>query len=315
MKSLLDISVILKSRDDFYILTHKNPDGDTIGSTYALCRALQKLGKRAKVLCSDEIPDRYKFVEQYVKKEDFEPRFIVSVDVASTNQFEGALLRYADSVDLCIDHHMTNKNYADITFVDAMSASASEIIYSLIKILGVDIDKQIATCLYVGVSTDTGCFKYSNVTAKTHKIAADLIEKGIDLGKLNKLLFDTKPKRFVNLEMLIYKSMKYFFQDRCAITLVTLEMMQKAGVSEDELEGIASIPRSIEGVEVGVTIKEKKVGVYRVSVRTQENVNAVGICERFGGGGHACAAGFTYEGNIENLHSDILAVIKEKIKV
>ncbi len=315
MKSLLDISVILRSRDDFYILTHKNPDGDTIGSAYALCRALQKMGKRAKVLCSDEIPNKYKFIAKCAEGEDFEPRFIISVDVASTNQFEGALLRYSGSVDLCIDHHMTNKNYADITFVDAMSASASEIIYALIKILGVQIDEEIASCLYVGLATDTGCFKYSNVTAQTHKIAADLIEKGIDLGKINKILFDTKPKRLISLEMLIYKSLEYFFQYRCAIIVVTLDMMKKTGVSENELEGIASIPRSIEGVDVGVTIREKQSGIYRVSVRTQEDVNAVSICEEFGGGGHACAAGFTFEGDIDDLRSEILGVIKEKIKV
>lgn len=315
MKSLLDIANILKSRDGFYILTHKYPDGDAIGSAYALCRALQRLNKRAKVLCSDEVPKKYKFIENYIEKEDFDARFIVSVDIADTNQLGVPLQKYADKVDLCIDHHMTNKNYSEVTFVDALSASTSEIIYGLIKNLGVEIDKEIAECLYIGVSTDTGCFKYSNVTAQTHKIAASLIEKGINLSKINKVLFDTKPKKLLNLEALMYKSIEYFFQSRCAIMFVTLDMIKNSGVLESELEGIASIPRGIEGVDVGITIREKPDGICKVSVRTSESINAVSICESFGGGGHACAAGFTFEGSIDDARSEILAVIEEKIRI
>lgn len=315
MKSLIDISGILKSRDGFYILMHKYPDGDAIGSAYGLCRALQKLNKKAKVLCSDEIAKKYKFIEQYIEKEDLDARFIIGVDIADTSQLGDALSQYADKIDLCIDHHMSNRNYADIVFVDALSASTSEIMYTLIKNLGVEIDKEIAECLYIGVSTDTGCFKYSNVTAKTHKIAADLIEKGIDLNRINRSLFDTKSKRMLNLEMLMYKSIEYFFKDKCAIMFVTLDMMKKSGIPENELEGIASIPRSIDGVEIGITVREKRQGICKVSVRTAESINAVSICEPFEGGGHACAAGFTFKGSIEEARAAILSVVKGKLRL
>lgn len=313
MQSLADISKILGKYGKFYILAHKYPDGDAIGSSYALCRAFQSIGKKAKILMEDEIPSKYTFLERYIKKEDFEPEFIISVDIADVNQLGESLNKYSDKINLCIDHHITNKNYADNTFLDTSSASASEIIYALINEMGINVDKGIAECLYTGISTDTGCFKYSNVTAKTHRITADLIEKGIELSKINRILFDTKSRKFLKLESLIYNSLEYFFQGKCAMVFVTPEMLKQCNIMENEFEGIASIPRAIEGVYVGITIREKSLEVYKVSVRTSEKVSAVEICKQFGGGGHACAAGFTFEGKIDNLRMEILSCLEKKL--
>lgn len=314
MKSLSNISDILCENNYFYILTHKNPDGDTLGSAYAVCRALQLKGKKAKILCNDKMSEKYKFMEKYIHVQDFNPEFIISVDVADTSQLGESLMEYSDRINLCIDHHMTNRNYADVTFVDSISSSTSEIIYKLVKEMGLDIDKGIAECIYTGLSTDTGCFSHSNVTAQTHRIAADLIEKGIDLSSINDILFKKKSKNFLTLEASLYKTIEYFFQGKCAVMTLTLDMIKKSEVPENELEGIASIPRNIDGVEVGITIREKPQNEYRVSVRTTTHVSAVGICNSFGGGGHACAAGCTIRGDIENVRSKLLLCIKEYLR-
>lgn len=313
MTSLKDISKTLKSHNDFCIFAHKYPDGDAVGSSHALCRALQSMGKRAKILMEDEIPQKYKFLEEYIKHEEFQSEFLVTVDIADVKQLGESLDKYSDKIDLCIDHHVTNKKYAADTFLDASAASASEIIYDLINEMGVNIDKEMAECLYIGVSTDTGCFKYSNVTSRTHRVAAELIEKNINLKEINRLIFDTKPKKFIKLEMLIYNSLEYFFDGKCAIIFVTPDMLKSCGVKENEFEGIASIPRSIEGVEIGITIRQKGEGAYKISVRTSEKVSASKICKQFGGGGHINAAGFTFEGKLDNIRTKILDYIEKKI--
>ena len=316
MLSLSDIAEILKSKDKFYIFTHKYPDGDAIGSAYALCIALQTLGKRARVLIEDKDAKKYDFLEGYIKKEIFEEEFLISVDLADENQLEEHLReKYSGKINLCIDHHLTNSRYAAINFVNSNSASTAEIMYELIDKLDVNIEKKIAECLYVGVSTDTGCFKYSNVTAKTHRIAADLIEKGINLSGINRVLFDTKSKKFLKLEMFIYGALEYYFSDRCAVVTITSDMLKKSGILENELEGVASITRSIEGVEIGITIREKGDNFYKVSVRTAESLNAAKICEEFGGGGHSCAAGFSFYGSLDDLHKKIINCIEKKIKL
>lgn len=313
LKSLEAVVQLLEENNNFYIFAHKYPDGDAVGSSHALCRALQSIGKRAKVLMEDEVPQKYKFLEKYITQDEFEPQFLISVDIADVRQFGESLNKYSDKIDLCIDHHVTNKKYATDTFLDKSAASASEIIYELINEMGINIDKEIAECLYTGVSTDTGCFKYSNVTARTHRVAAELIEKDINLKEINRIFFDTKPKKFIKLEMLIYNSIEYFFDGRCAIVCVTPDMLKSCGIKENEFEGIASIPRSIEGVEIGITVREKGEEVYKISVRTSEKVNATEICEQFGGGGHICAAGFTFEGNLTDVRTKLLDYIEKNV--
>ncbi len=313
METLSNISKVIKSENNFCIVTHKYPDGDAIGSAYALCRILQSIGKKSKVLI-DKVSEKYDFIKGYIKVEDFETKFVISVDLAEIDQLPENCLSYRNKIDLSIDHHMSNKNFAKLNFVDDKAAAASEIIYRLINVMDYDIDKKTGECLYIGISTDTGCFKYSNVTAETHKIAANLIEKGINVSRINKIFFDTKRKEFLKLESMIYGSIEYFFDGKCAVVCITQEMMENAGVLENELEGVTSIPRRVEGVEIGVTIREKSDEMYKVSVRTTEKINASEICEKFKGGGHFCAAGFSYEGNLGQLKLEILEFIEKKLK-
>ncbi len=313
MKSLNEIADILKSKNCVYILTHQYPDGDTLGSAYGLCRALQALGKKAKVMYSGEIADKYKFMQEYVDEEEFTPEYIMSVDVAALKLIGDNLSEYKDNISLCIDHHVSNENYADVTFVDAMASATAEVIYNLILEFGLEIDKKIAECLYVGIATDTGCFKHSNVTARTHLITAELIGKNIDLERLNKNLFVMKSKKMLNLERMIYDNLQYHFDDRCALIKITKEMLDKCGLSDGNIDGVSSIPKCIEGVEIGLTFREKSENLYKVSVRTVGEINAMNICKQHGGGGHIHAAGCEVTGSFEEAKEKILNTIKRQL--
>lgn len=313
MESLSDISNIIKNKDFFYILTHMYPDGDALGSAFALCKVLQKMDKHAKVLCNDPIPQKFKFLSEFVKQEEFEPQYIISVDLAETNLLGSNLEKYKSKIDVCIDHHPSNTNYAKKSYVDATAAANCEIIYRLLKEIGAPIDKQIAACIYTGIATDTGCFEYSNTTATSHLIAAELMKLGVPADEINEKLFTVKSKKKLETEKIIYKNLEYFFDGKCAVTTITLKEMKSIGITDNELDGIASIPIKIEGVNVGITLREKTTEVYKVSIRTRANINANKFCKHFGGGGHAKAGGFNAEGNSEEVKSYILAAMKSQL--
>lgn len=289
----------LNSHNNFYILTHQYPDGDTLGSAYALCRALQITGKKAKVLCPDIIADKYKYLLNGVVISDFEPEYIISVDVADKPLLGSLQDEYGSRVDMCIDHHSSNTHYAACCYVDGNRAATAEIIYEIIKQMGIEFDKNIAACIYTGISTDTGCFRYTNATPDSYRIAASMMEYGCDAAAINRIMFETKSRAKLDIERQVIDSIEYYSDNRCAIVYVTADMVRKSGISEDELDGIASIPRKIEGVLMGITMRQKSDNSFKVSVRTNDGLDASKFCMKFGGGGHAAAAGCTVEGSLE----------------
>lgn len=317
MSELLSVSQtadLLRGADRILILTHHDPDGDTLGSGFALCMALRKLGKAARVECSDEIPDKYAFLYKHLKKApDFEPEFLCAVDVADTKLLGEKLSVYADRIQLCIDHHGSNTQYAQKLLLSPDYAATAMLICELIRELGVVIDKDIASSIYTGIATDTGCFKYSNTTAYTLRMAADMLDCGVNSEMINRTMFDIKSRARVELERLALDKMRFYLGERCAVMLITLEMIHKSGAGEDDMEGLAPIPRQIEGVWVGVTLREKRDGTYKVSVRTGNHADASAICSRLGGGGHIRAAGCTLNGPADNAIALILDAVKNII--
>lgn len=307
--SLDKVSKILRGNDCFYILTHQYPDGDTLGSAFALCYALQKIGKYAKVLCSDDIPDKFSFLYKKIKQQEFRPNYIISVDVADTQLLGEGLSDYSEKINLCIDHHGSNRKYADNYLVEPSAAATAEIIHDIIKNMGICFDVEIANCIYTGVSTDTGCFKYSNATPKTYRIAADMIEVGIDAARINRLMFDTKSRSRLEIERKVLDTLEFFFDNRCAVIYLTNEMIARVGAKEGDIDGLASIPRQVEGVKVGVTLREKESGVFKISIRTNGDIDASKLCSKFGGGGHIAAAGCTIGGGLQQAKSQIVDAI------
>ena len=301
----------LRSRDCFEILTHAYPDGDTLGSGFALALALNQIGKRARVITTG-VPKNFEFLSRLVPAQDFETQTVVSVDVADEKLLGDNIEAYEGRIDLCVDHHAINRVNAKQKHVDPHAASNCEILYRLFRFMDIEITADIADCLYTGVSTDTGCFKYGNTTPETLRIAADLIEAGAKAPAINKAMFDTKTRKKLRLEQEIYATIEYSADGRCAVIAAPLELQRRLGVGDGELEGLASIPRSIEGVVIGITLREKTEGEFKISVRSDKNfVNAAEFCRGFGGGGHAEAAGCTIIGSLDEVKSRLRAAVDE----
>ena len=306
----------LRGADDILILCHKNPDGDTIGCAGALYLALKALGKNAAILCSDPIPKMYDYMELRWFDGSFNPAFVVAVDVAGIQLFgeRNNIQEYAEHVNLCIDHHGSNSGYAYETLVDAGAAAAAELLTTLIPEMGAKITPEIASCLYTGGATDTGCFRFSNTTAETHKAAAALIEAGADVERLNERLFESRSHARVIAERMALESLEFYYDDRCALICLTWDQIESSGVAGAELEDLTSLPRSIEGVEVGLTYRQQRDGSFRISVRTSGSIDACNIARRLGGGGHTRAAGCEISGNLDNAKHAVLEEVRKELQ-
>ncbi len=295
---------MLAQQDNILILTHAHPDGDTLGCGFALCRALMKMGKICTVVNADEIPKKYDYLYEDIAPIKFRQNYVVAVDVATVNLLGSLEGQY--HIDMCIDHHSTNTEYADYLLLDDVPA-ACQIVFEVIKALGVDIDSKIASCLYTGLTTDTGCFRYASTTAQTYRAAAELIELGADNGRINRVMFETKTKTYARLERLALDSMRFYENERVAIITITQEMYQLTGSNEQETEAIAPLTRQIEGVEIGITIREKSDGTCKASIRTFESVNAAMLAKEFGGGGHSQAAACRFECGVKEAREKLVA--------
>lgn len=314
MMMLESVAKTLLSKDKILILTHRSPDGDTIGSGYALAMALRKLGKSVKVDCTDPFPEKYSYFTDKLEKLEFDEEFVVSVDIADTKLLGEKLSDYADKIDLCIDHHGSNTKYAKEYYVEASAAAAAQVIAKLIKLMNVEFDKDIANAIYTGITTDTGCFRYTNVTAETHRIAADMIDCGAESGMINRLMFETKSRSRLEIERRVMDSIQFYLDGRCAIAYATIDMMKESGAVDNDMEGVSSLPRQIEGVMAGITLREKNNGKFKVSVRTTDELDASAICANFGGGGHKAAAGCMITGTLNEAIEQIIEVVRQALE-
>ena len=302
---------ILKDKDNILILTHANPDGDTLGCGFGLCRALLKMGKKARVICADTIPAKYGYLYEDMDMPEFEEDYIVAVDVATENLLGSLADVYSGKIDLCIDHHGTNTEYATYLLLNADAAAAAETVFKVIKALHVKMDKHIADCLYTGLSTDTGCFRYSSATSNTYRAAAELIDCGASNGLINRIMFETKTKTYAALERLAIEGMRFYEDDRICVITVTQKMYELSGSNEQETEAIAPLTRQTEGVEIGLTIREKPDGKCKCSIRTYESVDASKLAAFFGGGGHKQAAACKFDCSYEEATKLLLERCKE----
>lgn len=314
MITLESAAKMLLSKDKILILTHRSPDGDTIGSGYALAMALRKLGKNVKVDCTDPFPEKYSYFTDKLEKLEFDEEFVVSVDIADTKLLGEKLSDYADKIDLCIDHHGSNTKYAKEYYVEASAAAAAQVIAKLIRLMNVEFDKDIANAIYTGITTDTGCFRYTNVTAETHRIAADMIYCGAESGMINRLMFETKSRSRLEIERRVMDSIQFYLDGRCAIAYATIDMMKESGAVDSDMEGVSSLPRQIEGVMAGITLREKNNGKFKVSVRTTDELDASAICANFGGGGHKAAAGCMITGTLNEAIEQIIEVVRQALE-
>ncbi|MBQ8684428.1 MAG: DHH family phosphoesterase [Clostridia bacterium] len=304
----------LLGADNILLLAHQYPDGDTLGSNFALYLALQALGKTVRVACEDVIPEKYDYMDVSASMPDFEPTFICALDVADAKLLgSGMQEAYGDRVDLCIDHHSTNTGYAAETCVDASCAACAMIILRVIRLLEVELTPAIAQCVYTGIATDTGCFKYANADALAHRMAADCMDLGIPYEMINRVNFDMKSRARIELERMALDNMEFYHNGRVALMVITNNMVATSGATENDLEGLPPIPRQIENVWVGITLRQKADGNYKISVRTGTHADAAAVCALLGGGGHNRAAGCAPSGTLDEAKAAILQAVEQAV--
>ena len=305
----------LRNCKDAVIITHRNPDGDCIGAGLGLHDILSEIGVRSRVVCHDSFGARYAFLTEGYTDEDFEPQTVIAVDIADTQLMGRYEEIYGGRVQFCIDHHESNKGYAERTLLNAKATAACEVIYQLAKHMGVEITTHCAMCLYTGIATDSGCFKYSCTTPEAHEIAAEMMRSyDIDFARINRAMFDIKSRGRIRLEAELSSMMEEYLDGRLVIVAVTQEIMKSMGVTIDELEGFAPITIQLETAEVGILLREREDGVFKCSFRSANDVNVSKICQTLGGGGHAKAAGCTASGELESIKSYLADAVRKALE-
>ncbi len=314
MLRVAEAAELLRRFDQILILTHVRPDGDTVGCAAALCAGLRAMGKQAFLLPNPGLTDTTTpYFAPYAVPADFTPRFIVSTDIATVELLPENARRYADSIDLAIDHHPSFEHFGKANIVRPEAAACAELVYDLLCELG-PITPEIALPLYVGISTDTGGFIYSNVTAATHFVAAKLMETGIDYRSVNKIFFQTKSRVRMQLEAAMLAAARFYDGNRVAVLAVPRALLEQFHATESDAEDLSSLGPQIQGVDCAVTMRELEPDVWKFSVRTGDRVNATEVCRVLGGGGHARAAGATLRGVTQSQAEEaMLGVIAQLV--
>ncbi len=308
------VAEALLKNDNFTILSHTNPDGDTLGSGVGLALMLEKMGKTVKaLLCDKEIPQYLRFIkgsERYVC--DFEVQdsdFVIAVDTASPQMLGALCERFEGRVDLRIDHHEVSTPFAKENYCVAKASSCCELLADLSSMIGVSTP-DVATALLCGIMTDSGSFRYSSTSADTHRAAAYLLDAGADLDYISSSLYESRELSSLMATSYAVTKMKMCIDGKIAYTTISNEEKAALGLCDADFSECASLLRQIKGVEAALFLRQVTEGEYKLSVRSRESVDSASLCAVFGGGGHARAAGATIFGSdadkiIENVIKEV----------
>ena len=312
--TLSEAAAQIRGGVDTLILFHRHPDGDAIGAGFALKMLLEMMGCRTLCSCDDELPERLLFLagdkQDSIRAEnipaDFSPAQIITVDTASPAQVGDQFALYGDRIDLMIDHHAKGEMYAN-GWIDGEASSAGELIYRLSRELlqtgriGA-IPAEVDRLLYAAISSDTGCFRYSNTGPTTHKAAAALLEAGFDAADINHRLFGVKSHKLLLAEKLGFERLHLYADGKIGIVDMPMSVKRAHGLTDEHLDTLVDVARGLQGVQIAAAIRQPTdEGIYRVSMRSSCHVDVSAICASFGGGGHVKAAGCTImcDGGIE----------------
>ena len=290
----------LLERDNFCLLTHRRPDGDTVGSAAALCLGLRSLGKTCFILENIEVTPRCKWLhEGLTVQEPQEGAILVTTDVASPQMLPEAFKKHLGHIALRIDHHGAATSFTDLELVDPDSASCAELIWDVVEAMGARMDAALAEAVYVGTSTDTGCFRFSNTTDHTFATAAKCAAAGARIYELNQELFETNSLGRLRIQGWIVEHMKLFGDGKLAIVAIPKAVERELSLTEDDMDNISNFPRTVSGVKMAATIREEGTGRCKLSVRAVPGWDATLVTTRFGGGGHKGAAGASFSCTLE----------------
>ena len=318
----------LEAPENTLIIFHRNPDADAVGSAFALRGVLEQLGSSTRCACCDEVPENLKFLMRGMQESvlleavlsDFEPTRIITVDTASLSQMGALADRFGERVDLMIDHHESDMPYGKQSYIRSGAAASAEIVFDLIKKLAneerINIDEDMCIDLYAAISGDTGCFRYSNATPKTHLRAAELVASGIDCADINRRLFEDTSLERLRAQSAAISNMELFADGKIAVVTFPYALKAALGLGDDDLSALVDIPRSLRGVEVALYIRQPlPEGKFRVSARSNGAYDVAELCRKFDGGGHTKAAGCTLEATDigEAMHRIVSAIHFDKV--
>lgn len=309
----------IKKAENIVILTHETPDGDAIGSSLAMKLALKQLGKEADVIIK-EYPKAFDFLpcrnevmnESNIEKYDL----AISVDCADFKRLVGNEYFEKAKQTIVIDHHGSNTMFGDFNFVNPVAPACCQILIGMFEYFGIEINKELGTCILTGIITDTGGFKYSGVTPETFEFTSDLLSRGVNVSDIYKKVMDTKTKANFELQKKAINRMEFLEDGKITFTYITNEDLKEVNAQIGDHEGLVEIGRDIEGVEVSVFIRQKEdnENMYKISMRSNEYVNVSDVCLMFGGGGHQKAAGALIQGDIETVKQKIVNELKKVLK-
>ena len=282
----------LRDHDGYTIVTHRRPDGDTLGSAALLCRGLRQLGKTAHILENREVTPKYTYLTQgLTKAAPAEQDVLVCVDVASPGMLPADFAHLAERITLRIDHHRNDTPFTTHELVDPPSAACGQIVWQVLQQMGATLDEEMAIALYTAVSTDTGCFRYANTQPETYEAAAACARVTGCLRELNHTLFETNSLARLRIQGWMVENALFLQGGKICICAIPLEVEQQFGVTEDDMENISGFPRTIDGVQIAATLRQDGTQRVKISVRCMPEHNASAICAKLGGGGHYGAAG------------------------
>ena len=313
----------IKNANDIVILTHETPDGDAIGSSLAMYFAIKRLGKEADLIIPD-FPRTYSFLPgvENVKKEGQSENYdlAIALDCSDIKRLNGFANYFENAkVKIVIDHHSSNMMFGDHNFVNPAAPACAQILVTMLEYLGVEIDKEIGTCIATGIITDTGGFKYNTVTAETFEFIAELLNKGINISDTYRKALQIVSKKKFEITKVALNRLELLEEGSGLTTTLfsILYLYRRAREEQDSLEletgdheGIVEQGRDIEGVEVSIFLRQSQNGAYKASFRSNEYVNVSDICLMFGGGGHFHAAGCTLDLPLEQVKEKLIAQTK-----
>ena len=308
-----EAAAFLAQNDRYVILTHRRPDGDTLGSAAVLCRGLRKQGKTAHILQNPEITEKYAHLHEGLTTEQVKDGdILVAVDTASTGMLPEAFAPYKDRIALRIDHHETAASFTEMEIVEPKTAACGELVCRILLLMGVEFDKPMANALYTAISTDTGCFRYANTTPEVLECAAFCAYRSDELFAINQAMFETVSLGRLRVQGYLVENAIFLENGKIVLCPLPKSVEEELGLTEDDLDNISGFPRTIEGVEIAATLRQEGDGRIKVSVRAVPGYDASAICAKFGGGGHKGAAGCsmtcTMDEAVEALKKAILEI-------
>ena len=301
-------------RRNFLVTSHTRPDGDAVGSTLALSQILRKMGKTAEVVLGDAVPVIYKplpHAESIIHTSHVNGRYDAAIVLECDSILRTRLQGLDDHFLISIDHHATSKPFADVNWIDPSACAVAEMVYRVALAAKVKITSEIATCLYAAVLTDTGSFCFAPTNACTFELAKTLVEHGADPARIAQNIYFANPTSKMRLLGAALSNLHR--EGPLTWMAVTRNDMDRSGALEEDCEGLVNYALSIAGVEVAAFFRETAEGRVRVSIRSKGAVNVADMAEKFGGGGHACASGFSVLGTLPAAEARVLPELRSKL--